>query len=71
MQGHVSAATGSDDGAATTKVTRQLTCGAAAYRERVTELDVLVSARVPALLASGPLLLRLAFAGFGVRLPPL
>lgn len=42
-----------------------------AYRTRLAELEVLSAARIADLLAPGPVLLRLAVAGFGVVLPPL
>jgi hypothetical protein len=45
--------------------------GAAAYRTRLAELEVLAAARIADLLAPGQVLLRLAVAGFGVVLPPL
>ena len=41
-----------------------------AYAARLAELDVLASAQIAALLRPGPVLLRLASRGFGVRLPP-
>lgn len=44
--------------------------GAASYRARLAELDVLTSARVADLIRPGPVLLHLAANGFGVRLPP-
>jgi hypothetical protein len=44
--------------------------GPDAYRLRVAELDVLASAKIVDLLRPGPVLLRLALVGFGVRLPP-
>jgi hypothetical protein len=44
--------------------------GHQAYAARLAELDVLASAQVAALLQPGPVLLRLAARGFGVRLPP-
>ncbi|GAA5113943.1 hypothetical protein GCM10023339_18900 [Alloalcanivorax gelatiniphagus] len=44
--------------------------GSAAYDSRLTELEVLSAARVADLLAPGQVLLRLAVAGFGVKLPP-
>ena len=44
--------------------------GAEAYRERLAELEVLTAARIADLLEPGQVLLRLAVAGFGVRLPP-
>jgi uncharacterized protein DUF5995 len=44
--------------------------GADAYRARLAELEVLSAARIADLLAPGQVLLRLAVAGFGVRLPP-
>jgi len=44
--------------------------GPGAYRTRLAELEVLSAARIADLLAPGPVLLRLAVAGFGVTLPP-
>jgi hypothetical protein len=44
--------------------------GDGAYRERVRDLDALTSARVAELMRPGPVLVRLAVAGFGVTLPP-
>lgn len=44
--------------------------GPEAYAARLAELDVLASAQIAALLRPGPVLLRLASRGFGVRLPP-
>lgn len=44
--------------------------GPTAYAARLAELDVLASAKVADLLVPGPVLLRLALTGFGVRLPP-
>ncbi|GAA3551709.1 hypothetical protein GCM10022197_03320 [Microlunatus spumicola] len=44
--------------------------GPEAYAARIAELDVLTSARIAELLRPGPVLLRLAARGFGVRLPP-
>lgn len=44
--------------------------GDTVYRARLAELDVLASARIADLLRPGPVLLRLATAGFGVALPP-
>ncbi len=44
--------------------------GPTAYAARLAELDVLASARIADLLRPGPVLLRLAARGFGVRLPP-
>lgn len=41
-----------------------------AYRGRVAELEVLASAKIADILRPGPVLLRLATTGFGVRLPP-
>ncbi|WP_375426724.1 DUF5995 family protein [uncultured Friedmanniella sp.] len=41
------------------------------YRTRIGELEVLASAKIAEILRPGPVLLRLATAGFGVRLPPL
>lgn len=40
------------------------------YAARLAELEVLSAARIADLLAPGQVLLRLAVAGFGVRLPP-
>ncbi len=44
--------------------------GPAAYDRRLAELEVLTAARIADLLEPGLVLLRLAVAGFGVRLPP-
>ncbi len=44
--------------------------GPAPYAARLAELEVLTAARITDLLAPGPVLLRLAAAGFGVTLPP-
>ena len=44
--------------------------GPDAYAARLIELDVLTSAQIADLLHPGPVLLRLAVRGFGVRLPP-
>jgi hypothetical protein len=44
--------------------------GPAAYERRLAELEVLTAARIADLLEPGQVLLRLAVAGFGVRLPP-
>ena len=44
--------------------------GPGAYRRRLGELEVLSAARIADLLAPGPVVLRLAVAGFGVVLPP-
>jgi hypothetical protein len=44
--------------------------GPTAYTTRLAELEVLSAARIADLLAPGPVLLRLAVAGFGVVLPP-
>ena len=44
--------------------------GPEAYRTRLAELEVLTAARIADLLEPGQVLLRLAVAGFGVRLPP-
>jgi hypothetical protein len=44
--------------------------GPETYAARLAELDVLASARIADLLRPGPVLLRLATRGFGVRLPP-
>lgn len=46
------------------------TLGDDAYRARVSELEVLASAKVADILRPGAVLLRLAATGFGVRLPP-
>ena len=46
------------------------TAGPAAYRRRIAELEALSAARIADLLRPGQVLLRLAVAGFGVRLPP-
>ena len=43
---------------------------AGAYADRLAELEVLAAAKVMDLLRPGHVLLRLAVAGFGVRLPP-
>ncbi len=40
------------------------------YDERLRELEVLSASRISDLLEPGPVLLRLAAGGFGVRLPP-
>jgi hypothetical protein len=44
--------------------------GEDAYARRLRDLEVLSAARVVDLLRPGPVLVRLAFAGFGVTLPP-
>jgi hypothetical protein len=44
--------------------------GQQSYDARLAELEVLSAARIADLLAPGQVLLRLAVAGFGVRLPP-
>jgi Family of unknown function (DUF5995) len=44
--------------------------GPEAYERRLGELEVLTAARIADLLEPGPVLLRLAVGGFGVRLPP-
>jgi hypothetical protein len=44
--------------------------GPDAYATRLSELEVLTAARIADLLEPGQVLLRLAVAGFGVRLPP-
>ena len=44
--------------------------GPAAYATRLGELELLSAAKIADLLAPGPVLLRLAAAGFGVTLPP-
>ena len=54
----------------TTELQRARRAGAKAYAERLAELEVLSAARIADLLAPGPVLLRLAVAGFGVTLPP-
>jgi hypothetical protein len=44
--------------------------GAAAYKRRLAELEVLSAARIADLMRPGQVLLRLAVSGFGVSLPP-
>ena len=44
--------------------------GPGAYADRLAQLEAASSARVADLLRPGPVLLRLAVRGFGVRLPP-
>jgi hypothetical protein len=44
--------------------------GAAAYAERLRDLDALSAAKVSDLLRPGPVLVRLALVGFGVTVPP-
>jgi hypothetical protein len=44
--------------------------GPHAYADRLRDLDTLSAARINDLLRPGPVLLRLAMVGFGVRLPP-
>lgn len=44
--------------------------GEDAYRDRLSELEVLSAARIADLMRPGQVLLRLAVAGFGVVLPP-
>ena len=44
--------------------------GPEAYAARLAELEVLTAAKIADLLRPGPVLLRLAVAGFGVTLPP-
>ncbi len=44
--------------------------GADRYDERLRELEVLSASRISDLLEPGPVLIRLAAGGFGVRLPP-
>jgi hypothetical protein len=44
--------------------------GPAEYADRLAELELLSAAKIADLLLPGPVLLRLAVAGFGVSLPP-
>jgi hypothetical protein len=44
--------------------------GPQAYAERLRDLDAVSAAKVADLLRPGPVLVRLAFVGFGVTLPP-
>ncbi len=54
----------------TEELHRARASGEAAYSTRLAELELLSAARIADLLAPGPVLLRLAVAGFGVVLPP-
>ena len=54
----------------TLELQRARVTGQDAYAVRLAELEVLSAARIADLLAPGPVLLRLAVAGFGVTLPP-
>jgi hypothetical protein len=54
----------------TLELQRARAAGASPYAARLAELEVLSAARIADLLAPGPVLLRLAVAGFGVTLPP-
>lgn len=54
----------------TIELQRARVTGIDAYAARLAELEVLSAARIADLLAPGPVLLRLAVAGFGVTLPP-
>jgi hypothetical protein len=54
----------------TLELQRARVTGIDAYAARLAELEVLSAARIADLLAPGPVLLRLAVAGFGVTLPP-
>jgi hypothetical protein len=54
----------------TIELQRARVTGPDAYAARLAELEVLSAARIADLLAPGPVLLRLAVAGFGVTLPP-
>ena len=54
----------------TVELQRARVAGTQVYAVRLAELEVLSAARIADLLAPGPVLLRLAVAGFGVRLPP-
>jgi len=54
----------------TTELHTARLAGEGSYRARLGELEVLSAARIDDLLAPGPVLLRLAVAGFGVTLPP-
>jgi hypothetical protein len=54
----------------TVELQRARVAGPEAYAVRLAELEVLSAARIADLLAPGPVLLRLAVAGFGVTLPP-
>jgi hypothetical protein len=54
----------------TTELHAARVTGPDAYATRLAELELLSAARIADLLAPGPVLLRLAVAGFGVVLPP-
>jgi hypothetical protein len=54
----------------TIELQRARLAGPPVYAVRLGELEVLSAARIADLLAPGQVLLRLAVAGFGVRLPP-
>ncbi|MBC9821836.1 DUF5995 family protein [Terrabacter sp. MAHUQ-38] len=54
----------------TIELQRARLAGPEPYAVRLAELEVLSAARIADLLAPGQVLLRLAAAGFGVRLPP-
>jgi hypothetical protein len=54
----------------TLELHRARIAGPDAFAVRLAELEVLSAARIADLLAPGPVLLRLAVAGFGVLLPP-
>lgn len=54
----------------TLELHRARVAGPDAFAVRLAELEVLSAARIADLLAPGPVLLRLAVAGFGVLLPP-
>jgi Family of unknown function (DUF5995) len=54
----------------TTELQQARVLGRDAYRRRLAELELLSAAKIADLLAPGPVLLRLAVAGFGVTLPP-
>ena len=53
----------------TPSCTRRACAAPAAYADRLGDLEVLSAARVDDLLRAGAVLVRLAFAGFGVTLP--
>lgn len=54
----------------TIELQRARAAGQETYAARLAELEVLSAARIADLVAPGPVLLRLAVAGFGVTLPP-
>jgi hypothetical protein len=54
----------------TLELQRARLAGAAEYRARLAELEVLSAAKIADLLAPGQVVLRLSVAGFGVVLPP-